>query len=57
MSGFPYYKEAAWMGAADRLEAADHLEAAEESLWAAGTGSMEPEGYWYHFLNEGCLRR
>ena len=63
MSGFPYYKEAAGMEAADHLgtadhpETADHLGAAEESLWAASIGSMEPEGYWYHFLNEGCLRR
>lgn len=51
MSGFPYYKEAAWMGAADNPGAA------EESLQAASTGSTEPEGYWYHFLNEDCLRR
>ncbi len=43
MYGFPYYKEAV-------------TSSGEQELSAADTGGIEPEGYWYHFLNEACPR-
>lgn len=41
MYGFPYYKETA-------------AQTGQEELCAADMGNTEPEGYWYHFLNEIC---